>query len=54
MHHSNDNQNVENYIKSFSHGTTTTTITKDDVRGIDLYIHERKEQDKISYLLTSR
>ena len=46
-------KNVENYIKSFSHGTTTTTITKDDVRGIDLYIHERKEQDKISYLLTS-
>ena len=46
-------KNVEAYIKSFSHGTTTKTITKDDVRGINLYIHDPKEQDKIEYVLTS-
>lgn len=46
-------KNVEQYIKSFAHGTTTTTITKDEVRNIDLYIHSKKEQGKIEKLLTS-
>lgn len=46
-------KNVEEYIKSFSHGTTTTTITKEEVKNIVLHIHNRKEQDKIEYLLTA-
>lgn len=45
-------KNVEDYIKSFSHGTTTKTITKDEVREIELQIPEKKEQDKIAKLLT--
>lgn len=45
-------KNVEDYIKSFSHGTTTKTITKDEVREIELQIPDKKEQDKIANLLT--
>ena len=45
-------KNVEKYIKSFAHGTTTTTITKDEVRNIDLWIHPKNEQDKIAELLS--
>lgn len=46
-------KNVEAYIKSFSHGTTTKTITKDDVRGIEIYVHDRGDQDKIEKVLTT-
>ncbi|UIK35147.1 restriction endonuclease subunit S [Lactobacillus amylovorus] len=46
-------KNVEDYIKSFSHGTTTRTITKDEVKEIELIIHEKKDQDKIAHLLTN-
>jgi len=46
-------KNVESYIKSFGHGTTTKTITKDDVKGICVYIHNRDEQDKIERFLTN-
>ena len=46
-------KNVEDYIKNFSHGTTTTTITKEEVKNIILHIHDRKEQDKIEYILTA-
>lgn len=46
-------KNVEDYIKSFGHGTTTKTITKDDVKGISVYIHSKPEQDKIADLLTT-
>ena len=47
-------KNSEAYIKSFAHGTTTKTITKDEVKSIDLLIHtDRREQDKIEHLLTS-
>lgn len=35
-------KNVEDYIKSFSHGTTTRTITKDEVKEIELIIHEKR------------
>ena len=45
-------KNVESYIKSFSHGTTTKTITKDDVRGIEVYFHDRPMQDAIANFLT--
>lgn len=45
-------KNIENYIKSFAHGTTTTTITKDEVKNIDIFIHDKKEQDKIERILT--
>jgi type I restriction enzyme S subunit len=46
-------KNVEDYIKSFGHGTTTKTITKDDVKGISVYIHSKPAQDKIADLLTT-
>lgn len=46
-------KNVEKYIKSFAHGTTTTTITKDDVKSIKLLIHNREDQDKIEKFLTN-
>lgn len=47
-------KNSESYIKSFAHGTTTKTITKDEVKSIDLLIHtDIEEQNKIERLLTS-
>ena len=47
-------KNSEAYIKSFAHGTTTKTITKDEVKNIDLLIHTNiEEQNKIERLLTS-
>ena len=46
-------KNRELYIKSLAHGTTTKTITKDDVRGIELFIHPREEQDQIAKLLST-
>lgn len=47
-------KNAEEYIKSFAHGTTTKTITKDEVRSIDLLIHtDIKEQNTIENLLSS-
>lgn len=46
-------KNSEPYIKSFSHGTTTKTVTKEDVRNIKLSVHSRNEQDKIAQLLQS-
>ena len=45
-------KNVEKYIRSLGHGTTTKTITKDEVRAIDLWIHNKEEQDKIEAFLT--
>ena len=45
-------KNVEKYIKSLAHGTTTTTITKDEVRNIELFIHNIEEQNKIANILT--
>ena len=47
-------KNSESYIKSFAHGTTTKTITKDEIRNIDLLLHKnKKDQDKIASLLTN-
>ena len=46
-------KNIERYIKKKSHGTTTTTLTKDEVRNINLFIHDKHEQDKIERFLTS-
>ena len=46
-------KNVEKYIKSFAHGTTTKTITKNEVKNIEIRIHDRPEQDKIADLLTN-
>lgn len=47
-------KNSESYIKSLTHGTSTKTITKDEVRDLFLYMHEDiKEQNKIEKLLTS-
>lgn len=47
-------KNLEAYIKSFAHGTTTKTITEDKSKNIDLLIHTNiKEQNRIERLLTS-
>lgn len=46
-------KNRERYIKSLAHGTTTKTITKDDVRGIELFVHSREEQNQIAKLLST-
>lgn len=43
----------EEYIKSFAHGTTTKTITKDEVKNIELYIHNLSEQNIIADYLFS-
>lgn len=46
-------KSAESYIKSKAHGTTTKTITKDDVRDIELFIHKYPVQrDKVEKLLT--
>lgn len=41
----------EAYIKSLAHGTTTKTITKDEVRNIELFVHDPKEQKRIADFL---
>ncbi|MFG6382689.1 MAG: restriction endonuclease subunit S [Lachnospiraceae bacterium] len=47
-------KNSEKSIKELAHGTTTKTITKDDVRSISLFMHtDINEQNKIEQLLTS-
>ncbi|SEI98286.1 type I restriction enzyme, S subunit [Lachnospiraceae bacterium A10] len=47
-------KNSEQYIKNQAHGTTTKTITKDEVRNLKFYIHENKEErDRIAELLSS-
>lgn len=47
-------KNAEDYIKSFAHGTTTKTITKEEIKNIDLLIHiDKSDQDIIEKLLTS-
>ena len=47
-------KNSEAYIKSLAHGTTTKTITKEEVRDIELAIFTKVEyQKKIANLLTA-
>ena len=47
-------KNNEDYIKSKAHGTTTKTITKDEVRALEFKIHDTKEeQDKVEQVLTA-
>lgn len=47
-------KNAELYIKGLAHGTTTKTITKDDVRDIKLNIHiDIEEQSRIAEVLTT-
>ena len=47
-------KNNEEYIKSKAHGTTTKTITKDEVRNLEFKIHDTKsEQDKVEKILTT-
>ena len=44
----------EDYIKSFAHGTSTKTITKQEIRDIELPIHlDCVEQDCIANILTN-
>lgn len=43
----------EEYIKNFAHGTTTKTITKDEVKNIELYVHNLSEQNIIADYLFS-
>ena len=47
-------KNAETYIKSLAHGTTTKTITKDEVKDIELDIFPSLNyQKQISKLLTT-
>lgn len=47
-------KNSEEYIKNQAHGTTTKTITKDEVRNLTFLIHEDEgERERITELLTS-
>ncbi len=47
-------KNSEEYIKSKAHGTTTKTITKDEVRNLEFKIHDTiEEQNKIERFLTN-
>lgn len=47
-------KNNESYIKSLAHGTTTKTITKDEVRGLSFLVHDtQNEQDAVERFLTS-
>ena len=46
-------KNSEEYIKSKAHGTTTKTITKDEVRNLEFKIHDTiDEQNKVERFLT--
>ena len=47
-------KNAEAYIKSLAHGTTTKTITKDDVRNIELLMHvDISDQNRVEKILTT-
>ena len=47
-------KNFEEYIKSKAHGTTTKTITKEEVRNLEFKIHDTiEEQNKIEKILTN-
>ena len=47
-------KNSESYIKSQAHGTTTKTITKDEVRNLSFLIHDTEgEQNVVESILTS-
>ena len=44
----------EAYIKGMAHGTTTKTITKDEVRGLIFNVHENiDDQNKVEHILSS-
>lgn len=44
-------KSVEKEIKNLAHGSTTKTITKDEVKNFELYIHNLSEQKKIVNVL---
>lgn len=47
-------KNAEQYIKSKAHGTTTKTITKEEVRNLKFMIHEKEEErEKIADFFTN-
>ena len=43
----------EHYVKSFASGSTTKTITKDDVRRLQIYSPPIEEQNKIAEILST-
>ncbi|MCO6354857.1 restriction endonuclease subunit S [Pseudoalteromonas shioyasakiensis] len=43
----------EKYIKQFANGTTTLTITKDAVRGLEFNVPPKEEQDNIAAVLST-
>ena len=45
-------KNVEKEIKKLAHGSTTKTITKDEVKNFEIYIHDKNRQDEIVKILT--
>lgn len=46
-------KSIEPYLKSIAHGTTTKTITKEEIKNIELDIPDRNTQNKIEYILTA-
>lgn len=42
----------ESYIKSLAHGTTTKSITRDDIYDLKFMAHEKEEQKRIVHILT--
>lgn len=43
----------EHYVKSFASGSTTKTITKDDVRRLKIFMPPLQEQNKITQILST-
>ncbi|MCU4408639.1 restriction endonuclease subunit S [Acinetobacter junii] len=43
----------EHYVKSFASGSTTKTITKDDVRRLKIFMPPLQEQNKIAQILST-
>lgn len=46
-------KNIEPYLQSLAHGTTTKTLTKDDIKGATIYIHNLPTQKIISKYLSN-
>ena len=46
-------KHIEPYLKSIAHGTTTKTLTKEEIKNIEIEIPEKLIQDKIEYTLST-
>lgn len=43
-------KNIELYLKSLAHGTTTKSLTKDDIKNASIFVHNINSQKKIGKL----